>query len=171
MEIKDSKEKLKEINNNKINNYEKILKEKIIEFEENEKEYEKNIKNFEEELSNKILKEKEKIKLNKNNKNEVLFEYQKYLNIKNNSIEKPSEFLINFNKYFNNKENNKGSLLKDNKKVYCFGRNDFGQLGLDNSNKITVPTEITFKFEVKKISISLNSTFIITGIFHYEFRK
>jgi hypothetical protein len=168
MEIKESKDKIKEINENKMKNYEKIIKENLLNIEKNEKEYEKNIKNFEEELlnlekeiNNKILNEKENIKNNKIKKNDVLIQYQRFLNIKNILIEKPIQFLINFNIYFN-------KIDRYYKNIYGFGY--FIQSNEEFSD-ILVPTKFYFNsFEIKNISCSSYATFIITSINLLKFR-
>jgi hypothetical protein len=51
--------------------------------------------------------------------------------------------------------------------LLLFGNNDVGQLGIE-SNELTISSPLKFKYEkleIKKISCSSNSTYIISSLF------
>jgi hypothetical protein len=169
--IKDSKEKLIELIN-KIKTTENLFKENLLSYDEKQREIENNIKNYEEEIrnfekkieefKNKIIDENNNLKINKNNKNEVLFEYQKLINLISISKEKQIQFLIHFDKFGLNK--NLIDLKNYYKEVVSFGNNTSGQLGINTPNKILSPKLFNFKnFKIKKISCLAFSSFIISG--------
>jgi alpha-tubulin suppressor-like RCC1 family protein len=54
------------------------------------------------------------------------------------------------------------SMMIQNGIAYSFGRNNFGQLGLNHLNNILEPTEILGNYTVKKIALGLDHSVILT---------
>jgi hypothetical protein len=155
--LKESKDKIKEINNNikkKLENEKENLYKMLLLFDEKELKILDNIKKLELNLEE-----------NKNKKQEVLFEYLKLLNFHSISDEKPIQFLLDSNNFINNNKNMIN--IKNNDKIYkkilSFGCNYYKKLGSFDLDNILVPTLVNFNLEVKKIFCSFDSTFIITS--------
>jgi hypothetical protein len=152
--LKDSEEKIKEINKNNYNKMIESYKIKFQKFDNKEKEFENNIKNFE----NEILNINNKILENKKNKNEELIEYQKLLNFKYFTEEKPIQFLMKFNNDKNDINN-----IENIKTVYGFGNNMNGELGIEIGLYFLDPIILDYKLDIKKIIVEESSTFILSS--------
>jgi alpha-tubulin suppressor-like RCC1 family protein len=54
------------------------------------------------------------------------------------------------------------SMIIQNGIAYSFGRNNYGQLGLNHLNNILVPTEILGNLTIKKISLGTEHSVVLT---------
>jgi hypothetical protein len=170
--------KLYNFNNNKTeNNKEEKESDKIITKinNNNMKIIDKKLFIHQNKINNIIEKElnyKTKLFNLNNEKQNLLLEFQKLLNFKYISEEKPKQFLLNYKKLIKNINSN-----NEIDKIYGFGLNHEGQLGkinylflgLKDNNNRNIPKDINFfeGLEIKKIycgndhSIALSSNKLI----------
>jgi hypothetical protein len=148
-----------------LNNYNN---EELVKIINKFKKYEKKYKEYNNEL-NSINNKEEKINLKikdlekdliylKNKKEGILIQIQKINNLKNIINEKPYQFLLNINNNFIKKY--------EKTKMFVFGSNCCGQLGLGGPSTRLIPTENTYfeNLNVKEIVCGGYHVFVLLGL-------